>query len=240
MADRVIDMWKQRALVPAGEGRQKSFVRPIEPDANYDSHESGEVRRVVVVRCRIVTPSACALPPPPRVAQHPGFFCGACRQRCTPPPPTLTCGCSHPTPPPFPSVADQHAFNAAEMCSKKTALAPVLSPIIGGRLRIGFVSVEMHDRPVGRDLINLFESLDVQLLDISCFCLYDLTESKPRVQFEYRKRLQAVRCCAPHVHAPAARADLTHVAPVRCAKAGSSTCQKTLSMLQPQKSTTRA
>ena len=51
MADRVIDLWKQRSLVPAGEGRQKSFVRPIEPDANYDSHESGEVRRVAVIQC---------------------------------------------------------------------------------------------------------------------------------------------------------------------------------------------
>ncbi len=91
------------------------------------------------------------------------------------------------------SVADQHAFNAAEMCSKKVLFSSHPRPIIGGRLRVGFVSVEMHDRPVGRDLINLFESIDMTLLDVSCFCLYDLTPSKPRAQFEYRERLQAVR-----------------------------------------------
>jgi hypothetical protein len=96
------------------------------------------------------------------------------------------------TPPPC-LVADQHAFNTAEMCSKKILFSSIPAPIISGRLRVGFVSVEMHDRPVGRDLINLFESLDVRLLDISCFCLYDLTPSKPRVQFEYRERLRAVR-----------------------------------------------
>jgi predicted O-linked N-acetylglucosamine transferase (SPINDLY family) len=89
-------------------------------------------------------------------------------------------------------VADQHAFNAAEMCSKKASLSASFAFIVGGRLRVGFVSVEMHDRPVGRDLINLFESLDERLLEISCFCLYDLTPSKPWVQFEYRSRLQKV------------------------------------------------
>ena len=78
------------------------------------------------------------------------------------------------------------------MCSKKAPFSVSLAPITGGRLRVGFVSVEMHDRPVGRDLINLFESLDVRLMDVSCFCLYDLTPTKPRVQFEYRERLQAV------------------------------------------------
>jgi predicted O-linked N-acetylglucosamine transferase (SPINDLY family) len=91
------------------------------------------------------------------------------------------------------SVADQHAFNAAEMCSKKAPLSFNPAPIVGGRLRVGFVSVEMHDRPVGRDLINLYESLDERVVDVSCFCLYDLTPSKPPVQFEYRKRLKAVR-----------------------------------------------
>jgi predicted O-linked N-acetylglucosamine transferase (SPINDLY family) len=78
------------------------------------------------------------------------------------------------------------------MCSKRVLFSSAPAPIDGGRLRVGFVSVEMHDRPVGRDLINLFESLDIRLLDISCFCLYDLTPSKPRAQFEYRERLLAV------------------------------------------------
>jgi tetratricopeptide (TPR) repeat protein len=44
MVERVLDLWKQRVLIPAGEGKQKSFVRPLEPDASYDSHETGEVR----------------------------------------------------------------------------------------------------------------------------------------------------------------------------------------------------
>jgi predicted O-linked N-acetylglucosamine transferase (SPINDLY family) len=82
------------------------------------------------------------------------------------------------------------------MCSKKAPLSLTPAHIVGGRLRVGFVSVEMHDRPVGRDLMSLFQSLDERVLDISCFCLYDLTPSKPRIQFEYRKRLQAV--CFPH------------------------------------------
>ncbi len=60
------------------------------------------------------------------------------------------------------------------MCSKKAPLSFNPAPIIGGCLRVGFVSVEMHDRPVGRDLINLYESLDERVVDISCFCLYEL------------------------------------------------------------------
>jgi hypothetical protein len=47
MVDRVLDLWKHRVLIPAGEGRQKTFVRPLEPDASYDSHESGEVSAVL-------------------------------------------------------------------------------------------------------------------------------------------------------------------------------------------------
>jgi hypothetical protein len=50
MADRVVEMWKRRVLVPAGENKQKTFVRPLEPDASYDSHEAGEVRASASVR----------------------------------------------------------------------------------------------------------------------------------------------------------------------------------------------
>jgi hypothetical protein len=50
MVDRVLDLWKNRVLIPAGEGRQKTFVRPLEPDANYDSHESGEVSAMLGIR----------------------------------------------------------------------------------------------------------------------------------------------------------------------------------------------
>ena len=52
MVDRVLDLWKNRVLIPAGEGRQKTFVRPLEPDANYDSHESGEVSAMLRIRSR--------------------------------------------------------------------------------------------------------------------------------------------------------------------------------------------
>jgi hypothetical protein len=44
MAERVVELWTQRVLVPDGEGKHKTFVRPLEPGKNYDSHEAGEVR----------------------------------------------------------------------------------------------------------------------------------------------------------------------------------------------------
>ena len=199
MAQRVIDLWAQRVLVPGGEGKQKSFVRPLEPDASYDSHEAGEVRPSAALSMQIchtlrmcfvptlLSPSArrdSLLSLQPKVPRT---------SHSSTPRPASTRFLPF-SPPLSISVADQHAFNAAEMCSKKVSFPSAqLAPVVGGRLRVGFVSVEFHDRPVGRDLINLFESLDVQQLDISCFCLYDLTPTKPRVQFEYRERLQAVR-----------------------------------------------
>jgi hypothetical protein len=63
MVDRVLDLWNQRVLVPAGEGRQKSFVRPLEPDASYDSHESGEVRPSLRIQFKYLILVACALSP---------------------------------------------------------------------------------------------------------------------------------------------------------------------------------
>ena len=74
MAERVVDLWTQRVLVPGGDGKQKSFVRPLEPDKSYDSHETGEVRSALVIRYKRVTLCACAVSAPSRVSQHAGVF----------------------------------------------------------------------------------------------------------------------------------------------------------------------